>query len=195
MKETIYQFYHDYLQIVDEDILNTLVEHSTIKTIRKNNHLYCIGDIVDTLYFFLDGFFYAYIQKTPRRKRIDSIGYVSGLPMLLYPELEPHMAAHNIYVTEDTRFISIDYETIKQVVDQSDRAKEINIHFLQQAFNFQLKLRNLREMPTSDRILYFFKEYGNISHKMTNTEIAAFLDMSRTEYVKIFRNIDLTNLE
>ncbi len=112
--------------------------------------------------------------------------------MLLYPELKSQTILHNIYVTEDTRFISISFENVKDVIEKSEEAKEVYIKALQEGFSLQLKLRRLREMPPVDRITTFFKEFGNVSSKMSNTEIAAFLDMSRTEYVRIFKDIDLS---
>lgn len=195
MKQKIRDFYQNTLSIKDEKVLDFLTENSELVKIKKRSTLYRVGDIIEKMYFYYSGFYYGFSPKTANRKLISCIAHMPGLPLIPGSEVRKQIAIHEVFVPVDSEFIVTDFEIVEKAIQMSENAKDAYIYLLQACFKHQSNIQVIRSLPTMDRIAAFFEDYKQCVPYMTNTEIAAFLDISRSEYTKAFKQAQISYKE
>lgn len=187
MEQIIRKFYTEVFKIKNPETLEYLVSNSTLKHVKKNTVVLKQGDIIDKIWFIYTGFLIGYVYKSPRRKDINSFNWEPGVPLIHDVNFEKEVAHNNIMSIVDSTYIITEFDVIKKAIAMDEDAKNVLIHLLETAFQFQRKVKTMRTLPAKERVQFFFEEFGQFASYLTNTHIAAFLDMSRGEYVKTLK--------
>lgn len=186
MEQKIRDFYANVMNVKNEDTLNFAVQNSKLIFVKKRTTLFHQGDLINQIYFLCSGFFYCSAQKTPTRKIIHEIAYLPGVSPNSSGKVEKQIAAFDYYVSVDSEFIVIDFDVIEKILKNDKEAYIQYAQILNSCYNQQVMIQKLRSLPAVERVQTFFKEFSSYVSYMSNIEIAAYLDMSRSEYTKAF---------
>lgn len=190
MEQIIKDFFQETFNISNNKTLDILALNSTIVHIKGKRTLFEMDDEVDVVYFFYSGFSYAYFNKTKTRKLIERLYYKKGWMIPFTPEKK---SEYNIYCPIDTRFVVTPFAVLQELLETSLEIKDAQIQLLSDLLTFQKNTQYLRTFSPKERVKSFFEMYHDYTSFMTNTEIAAYLDMSRAEFVKTLKSINSNN--
>lgn len=190
-KQVELDFYTNILGINNSDSLEYLINNSKIVKIRKKTTMFHKGEKIQKLYFCVSGFFYTYLYKTSTRKIITAIAHAPGLPLIPNADIEEQLSLYEVFVPVDSIFIVTDFNIFQNVILKDENAKNSYIRILKETYCHQINIQYLRSLPAEERIVHFFDMYSNCVPYMTNTEIAAFLDISRGVFVQSFKRLHI----
>ncbi len=180
LKETLYS----YFPIMEEGALNVIVKHSSYLKSTKGTKLIYEGKIHDYIYLIIKGSVKSYYSKDSKEVCVwfslenEIIGTTSTI--------QGDTSKETIELLEDSELIKLNIEKIKELTQKDlSISNVLNSLWEEHATFLEERLYQLQFMNSQERYKALIKDNPEILQRVSLTDIASFLGVSRETLSRI----------
>jgi CRP-like cAMP-binding protein len=175
---------------IPQEELDKLLKRLKSVTIRKDEYFLRAGEIPQRIGFNVSGLLYLFYIESNGTERIkhfciENTSVISYSAFLMREESKLYIQA-----IEDTKLLTIDYETYREILDSHvcwqtvARKFAEMLYILKEKREYELLINSAQE-----RYLQFLEDYPNLENRLNNYHIASYLGITPESLSRIRTNL------
>ena len=188
MRTELHTFFHSVLKIRDAALVEDLVSHSTVHTVRKRTVFQNSGELSQTVDILIQGLVRGFFLDNVGREITDCFALDPGTPLVTNFELGKP-ALISLEALEECRYLSIPLDYLGPLL-KNPEVMQIYNYFLTCSLRRHWEAKMMLSQYTArERYLWFLKKYPGVIDKVSHRHIASFLGMTAVSLSRVRRDL------
>lgn len=188
---TPYQFYTDICQIRSPEVIQTLVDATEVRHIKKGGFLIRAGESQPNISFLMEGLLRGFFLDADGKDVTDCFGFRCGTPAMAFCRLgEENISPMTIEMLENSAFYCV---PISLILELQVRYPEVTMFYnrvLITALDEHWRMKQVLHQYTAlQRYQWFLETYPGLVDRVSNKNIASFLGMSPVTLSRLRRTM------
>lgn len=194
MKEEIYSFCKDVLQVSDENLIDEFYRFSVLRSYQRGEHIVHIGEEQHTIPFLVKGVARGYFLKD-EREITSCIENGSGKPLTgfvrMHPENLVEISEYGIVALTDCEVIHTSISALNPIMIKYPEGAMVYIRLLEYSLEEHIAAKQMLYIrKPEDRYKWFCNHFPELvelvrDKKIKQKEIASYLNMTEQTFSKI----------
>lgn len=184
-------FYLDVLHVQNKSLLKQMCEASSIVQVVRNKTLFCMGDVVPTLYFLVEGGLRFYYYDKKGHEVTDSIWFRTGDTVA--PGFHPNEPSLGTAVAFcDSTLVAVPWVQLMQAISRNFEGRDIYERILIEASDQHCMFKAfVLNGSVQERYAWFLRNYSGLEGQISDRCIASFLRMSPITLSRLHTQFDM----